>query len=458
MLHSGALSFLSTGILISAVRLLGRGSTFVAALVASRHLSTTNFGIYAYVITFLTAINLIGGLGLEQMALVALGRARASGSVSVLEGALSWIGGRAIFVLPIASAVFAWPIHAALGSSFALLSVILTGICLTAILLCASVLRGVDFPLVSTMVQETGRGPVFLLGALTLFYTHELVWVWVFTLLSALVFSLIAAAATIFTTRASQSALRSTTRLADGHNAALSFQGQLRFLLVLIATNAYLWACPVILKQSGAVKEVGLFNVAMQYPSLISFLSTSMEMMYVPKISTFWHAERLQDMRPFLRTGSRLTIVAGLPIIVILVIFGTPLLEIYGKGYSQTLPAMLIIAAAQIISVACGPCGYLVLLTGRERLNLFVMGISAVGGIICLAILARNYGHLAAALGFLVSTATSNIFFAGYCIKRMNINPTITAAWAPIEQDKQIPGPVRQALACNPENSGVARS
>ncbi len=425
-----ALSFLSTSILISAVRFIGRGAAFAAALVASRHLSTANFGIYAYVITFLTAINLVGGLGLEQTALVALGRARGSGNAFVLDQVLSWIRWRAVFVLPIASLIFAVPIHAVLGSSLSLILVVLTGICLTAILLSASVLRGIDFPLGSTIVQEAGRGPVFLLGALLLFSAHELLRVWMATLLTSAIVALIAITAAILAARRSRSALHSHVPIANERNTALSFRSQLRFLLVLIATNAYLWACPVILKQSAPVKEVGFFNIAMQYPALISFLSTSMEMIYVPKITAFWHAGRLGDMRPLLRTGSRLTILGSLPITAILVIFGRPLLEIYGHGYSQVLNAMLIIAAAQIISVACGPCGYLVLLTGRENLNLAVMAGSAVCGIICLAALAPIYGYMAAAGGFLVATAMSNIIFAAYCLKRMNINPTVGAAFS----------------------------
>ncbi len=428
-LRPPALSFLSTSILISGVRFLGRGAAFAAALVASRHLSTANFGIYAYVITFLTAINLVGGLGLEQTALVALGRARGSGNVFVFDESLSWISRRAVFVLPVASVIFAVPIHAVVGWSFALVLIVLTGICLTAILLSASILRGIDFPLGSTIVQEAGRGPVFLLGALLLFSEHELLRVWMATLLSSAVVAAIAITAVIFAARRSRSAFDSHVPLVKHSDIALGFRSQFRFLLVLIATNAYLWACPVILKQSAPVREVGFFNIAMQYPALISFLSTSMEMIYIPKITAFWHAGRLQDMRPLLRTGSRLTIIGSLPITAILVIFGRPLLEIYGKGYSQVLNAMLIIAAAQIVSVACGPCGYLVLLTGRENLNLAVMGGSAVCGIICLAALAPTYGYMAAAGGFLVATVMSNLLFAAYCIKRMKINPTVGAAF-----------------------------
>jgi O-antigen/teichoic acid export membrane protein len=422
-------SFLSTSILISVVRFLARGSAFAAALVASRNLTAADFGVYAYVITFLTAINLVGGLGLEQLALIHLGRARAEHNAAVLDEVLSWIGRRSIFVLPVASLVFAVPIHAVLGRSPALLIVVATGISLTTIVISASILRGLDKPLASSIVQETGRGPVFLFGAIVLCIGGGLPEVWTATLLCAGTFAAGAVVAAIHATRQVRSECVVLSSSIPVNENCAATAGQLQFLLILLATNAFLWASPVILKHSAAISEVGLFNVAMQFPALISFLSTSLEMMYVPKIAAYWHAGRLEEIRPLIRTGSRLTLTAGLPIIAILVAFGAPLLSLYGKVYAEAAPAMLVIVAAQAISVFCGPCGYLVLLTGRESLNLAGMAAGATTGVLSLSVLAGAYGHVGAAVAFLLATAVSNIFFAWYSIRRLNINPTITAAF-----------------------------
>jgi O-antigen/teichoic acid export membrane protein len=427
-------SFLSASILISTVRFAGRGTAFAAALIASRNLTPAEFGTYAYVITFLTAINLVGGLGLEQLALTAFGRARAKQNQALLGHALSCIRRRAAFVLPAASLVFAVPLHAVLGASPALLAAVATGICLTAIVISASVLRALDEPLASSVAQESGRGPALLLGAGVLYTGGGLPEVWAATLVFSAVF---AAAASIAAVRAARrircdlAACSSYSGRNDVHLAedVPASTGQFHFFLIVLATNVFLWVCPVILERSGPISEVGLFNVAMQFPALISFLSTSLEMTYVPKIAAYWHAGRLEDIRPFIRSGSRLTLLAGIPILATLVIFGASLLRLYGAAYVQAFPAMLLIVAAQSISVFCGPCGYLVLLTGRETLNLAGMAAGAVSGIVCLAVLAGAYGHMAAAVGFLIATAISNIWFALYCIRRLGINSTITAAF-----------------------------
>jgi O-antigen/teichoic acid export membrane protein len=423
---SAARSFLNAGIIISAIRFLGRGAAFAATVVASRNLNAEAFGVYAYVLTFLTAINVVGGLGLEQVALIALGRARALASRSALEDALARLGRRTPIVLPLASIAFAIPVASAVSSLPLVLAIVATGMFLSVVVVCAGVLRGLDKPVTSAVIQEAGRGLAFLIGAAPLLFGGTLADAWLATAMASGAVAAVSSVACIAAGRAvkKQFPLTGSSDL----SAMFDMASQLRFLIILLATNVFLWTCPILLKRSAGIAEVGLFNVALQFPALISFLSTSLEMLYVPKIVSYWHSGRLHEMRPMIRTGSRLTLLAGGPVICALVVFSEPLLAIYGAAYVAAGPAMLVIVAAQIISVCCGPCGYLVLLTGRENLNLTGMAAGAAGGLLSVAVLAEPFGHLGAAIGFFVATAVPNLMFSVYCIRRLDINPTIFAA------------------------------
>jgi O-antigen/teichoic acid export membrane protein len=209
-----------------------------------------------------------------------------------------------------------------------------------------------------------------------------------------LLFTALAAGASIavavHAARRAKAECGSTPAATSGKDAA-AVRDQLRFVLILIAADAYLWLCPVLLSREATLTEVGGFNVAMQVPSLISFLSTSLEVIYVPKIAAYWHAGRLEEIRPLLRSGCRLMLIAGVPLTAALIAFGPRLLGLSRPNHSATFPAMLEVLAAQAISVFCGPCGYLVLLTGRENLNLGGM-LLALAGILCVAAFASAYG------------------------------------------------------------------
>jgi O-antigen/teichoic acid export membrane protein/glycosyltransferase involved in cell wall biosynthesis len=428
--QSSAGQFVRATSMISVVRLVGRGALFLATLAASRRLSTDGFGAYAYVLTFFTAINLVGGLGLEQLALVAFGKARANGDPGVLRGVLSLLAKRAALTLPIASLVLAIPVSYVLGRGLDLCYFIASGCCLTAIVICASFLRGLDRPLATSIVQESGRGLALVFGVAPLYLGGTLKSVYLWTLVSSGVFALAAVCAALAAvTRASRSmnAVKPTTAPDVTYKTGLPKQRD--FFFVLIATNAFLWVCPILLKTLSGIQEVGLFNVAMQFPSVISFIATSLEMIYVPKIAACWHGGCLKETRPLLRMGSWVTIAACLPISFVLVFFGKQLLSIYGSEYRHAGHAMYVIALAQLISAACGPSGYFVLLTGREKLNLFGMAASAVAGILVLALFASSLGHMAAALGFALATASFNVFFAIYSEQKLGINTTILSVF-----------------------------
>lgn len=444
-LHTPAAVFVVDSVLICTIRLVGRGAAFAAAVVASRGLSATEFGIYAYIVTFLIAITLLGALGLEQVAVVSLTAARVKQSVRELHASLTVLVRKALRTLPVVSLMFALSVYglAGLRGAFAVFA---TGVCLTIIVMAAAVLRGLDRPIASSTVQESGRGPAFLAGAGALQFDAGLDVVWNTTLVSS---ALIAVLAVLFTVTAVRAAEAQIEALGSGPTTCRTYahDSQLSFVLVVLAANLFLWVCPVILKQRASISEVGLFNVAMQFPALISFAATSLEAMYVPKIAAMWHAGRLSAIQPLIRIGSRLTLIVGLPVIAVIVVYAERLLALYGCNYPRAAPAMAVIVMAQALSVSCGPCGYVVLLTGKAKLNWVVMAIGAGTGLCYLVFRAPEGGHMAAAVAFFIATAISNLFFALYCIKNLKINPTITAAFA-LERGTETVGGILSRPPC----------
>jgi O-antigen/teichoic acid export membrane protein len=206
---------------------------------------------------------------------------------------------------------------------------------------------------------------------------------------------------------------------------------QLHFFGVLLATNLYLWLCPVVLERAGPIDEVGMFNVAMQLPALITFLSTSLELALMGRIAEAHAAGDLASLQPALRAAARLVAVTVLPAAAILFVLREPLLVLFGEPYRAASTAMGLAIVAQVVSVACGPAGYLVLLGGRARLNMAVMAASSLAGLAVLIALAGSLGHIGAAIGFLVATVAANLTLAAVCLIRLGVDPTLAAALVP---------------------------
>lgn len=423
------MGFVSAGLLIAAVRVAARGALFAAALLAARALDPAGFGAYAFVLSYVVAAGLVGGLGLEQSGMIAIIRARADGRRGTVRRAVASLAGRALVgaavvgcvVAALSAAVVADPVERA--SVFVLAAVVSASVVL------AGLLRGLDRPLSAAVVLEGGRGLAILAAAAALHLGLPADRVWTATAGVAVVVCLGVLAWSAVEIRGLSRVERPVATVDPRGRDADAGQGT--FLLVALATNAYLWAVPLVLERAGPVEEVGLFNVAMQLPALVSFLSTSLEMALLGRIAQAHAAGRIHDLQPYLRSAARLVGLVVLPAALILYLFREPALSLFGEPYRAASAAMGLAILAQVVSAVCGPAGYLVLLSGRARLNLAVMATSAVAGLVVVIAFAAVAGHLAAAAGFLVATAASNLVLARICVTRLGIDPTLRAAFSP---------------------------
>lgn len=422
----------AASIVIAGIKLACRAGLFIAMLIVSRTVSPSDFGAYAYVLSFFAVISVVGGLGLEQAALLSLGRARASADLQQLDGSIASIFRRGIRILPLLPFTAGLFIYVMQGVLVSALMAVLTGLAIVAQVVVSALLRGLDHPIACTAVLEASRGPAFVLGALPLLVGGSLQSVWIATTLISVAFVIVGAAIAGLKIRDARRHCTVLDGSGEGGMVGISELGQFRFMLVLLASNAFVWLCPIILEWRAGVEEVGRFSVAMQYPSLLSFLATSLEAIYLGKIAASWHAGTLRDIQPMIRTGSWLVLIVGAPMVAVLVLLGPQLLGLFGADYVSVWPAMLIVLAAQAANTACGSAGYLVLLTGRVRLNLAVMVIANAAGILFLLFFAATGGHVAAAIAFLISMVTSNVFLAVYSIRKLAVDPTLMAAFRPL--------------------------
>jgi O-antigen/teichoic acid export membrane protein len=417
--------FLSAGLWIAAARLVARGALLVAAVLASRALDPAEFGAYAYVLAYLGAASLVGGLGLEQTAMISVARARAHGGGAdfdravgrILVRALPGAAGVALIVAALCRTVLASP------TEIVAVAVVAAVVCVVA----AGFLRGLDRPVAAAVVLEGGRGAACFAGAVSLHLGVPATEVWTVTAIAALC----VLAATVATVVGAWFGGRTGDAAGSGAAAPEAVAGQGTFLAVVFATNLYLWLVPIVLERAGPVEEVGKFNVAMQLPALVSFLSTSLEMALLGRIAAAHATGRIGDLQPLLRSAARLVSLVVLPAAAALALFREPALALFGDGYRDTATAMGLAIAAQVVSVACGPAGYIVLLTGRERLNMAVMAGSSLAGLAVVVLAAPAFGHVAAAAGFLVSIAAANLVLAWICVTRLGIDPTLRAAFEP---------------------------
>jgi len=162
---------------------------------------------------------------------------------------------------------------------------------------------------------------------------------------------------------------------------------------------------------------VGIYNVSFSLAMLTNFILNSVNMMAAPKFAELYHANKMEELKYVAQKSSKLMFFATLPIVIILLVFGKFILNIYGEVFTDGYLVLVFLIIGQFINAASGSVGYLLNMTGYQKEFRNIILIAASMNIILNFILLPKYGINGAAFASLCSVAFWNIVSILY-IKR----------------------------------------
>src|SRR5690606_2899066 len=139
------------------------------------------------------------------------------------------------------------------------------------------------------------------------------------------------------------------------------------------------------------------------------------------------HSGSRDELSRVARYSARLTFAVSLPVAAILVLFGDQILFLtFGSEYAiSAYTPMLILLFAQLLSAAMGASGYLLAMSGYDRLSL----ISQISGVVVLAVvvtlLVPKFGAVGAAYGVAAGILVPSIANAIFIWRKLGIRTGI---------------------------------
>jgi O-antigen/teichoic acid export membrane protein len=99
----------------------------------------------------------------------------------------------------------------------------------------------------------------------------------------------------------------------------------------------------------------------------------------------------------------------SLPIFWIAVLFGKPLLGISGTGFIPAWPLLIALAIGNLINVATGSVGYMLVMTGHQKITFLNSLIAIVFNIVLGIMLIPRYGAMGVAIATGVALSVVNL-------------------------------------------------
>jgi O-antigen/teichoic acid export membrane protein len=158
-----------------------------------------------------------------------------------------------------------------------------------------------------------------------------------------------------------------------------------------------------------AADELAYLVVAQRTAGLVSFVLMIVNMVVAPRYSRLWHEGDVRAVRRLAKISTRAMLALALPVVVVMSVFSDFIMSIFGEGFAQAAPLLVIIAVGQLINVSTGSVGFLLNMTGHERDMRNVTLFSGPLTIICAVWFTASWGVLGAAYATALGLSLQNL-------------------------------------------------
>ncbi len=147
-----------------------------------------------------------------------------------------------------------------------------------------------------------------------------------------------------------------------------------------------------------ASTSIGYYTAAVKFSDFIAMPLFSLNTMFAPTIAELHSKNEQKKLTTMFQVVTRWTITFSLPIFCVVTIFSKPLLGLSGSTFSEAWPLLVVSAIGTLFNAATGSTGYMLLMTGHERLSFINSLASVVLNILCSLWLIPLYGAMGVAI------------------------------------------------------------
>lgn len=128
------------------------------------------------------------------------------------------------------------------------------------------------------------------------------------------------------------------------------------------------WTSTFLLGIWNDSKQIGVFTAANRTAGLIAVILVAVNSILAPKFAALHHRKDMEALGSTARRSAQMTLVITGPFLLGLMVFPGFVMGIFGNEFRAGAPLLMILAASQFIGVATGSVGYLLVMSGHEKL------------------------------------------------------------------------------------------
>ena len=155
--------------------------------------------------------------------------------------------------------------------------------------------------------------------------------------------------------------------------------------------------------------DVGIYTAVARVGGLVVLPLVAFSYIFAPMISEFYSRNEISKLEDLFKIVTKWTFTISLPVFLIFILFAQPIMGIFGQSFVIGTAALIVLGAGQLINAGTGSVGFILMMTGKPRINLLNSIVLCVLNIILNYLLIPQYGIIGAAFATGLSIAIVNI-------------------------------------------------
>lgn len=180
----------------------------------------------------------------------------------------------------------------------------------------------------------------------------------------------------------------------------------------------------ILLGLVGNAIEAGHFAAAWRLASLVPFGLVAIATVSGPLIASAHNRRSLPELARVARLNARFSALFAFFMATLLAILGKLALGLFGPGFGNAYTALLILLAGGLVNSFTGSVGYLMIMTGHQRVALKILAGALALSIIINLLLIPALGAIGSAIASAAALSTWNLAMAAYVRRKIGVDAT----------------------------------
>lgn len=187
-------------------------------------------------------------------------------------------------------------------------------------------------------------------------------------------------------------------------------------LPMMLASSMFLimsWTDTFMLGLFQDVEQVGQYHVAVKVSNMVSIVLYGVNGIAAPRIARSWKEKSHIVLKSTIANAATLSFVLAVPVCLVIIVFRTHLLALFGPEMIVAATALAVLAVGQFVNGSCGSVMNILQMTGHQNTGQYVLMFAAALNVALNFWLIPIYGIEGAAVATAMSTVVWNLLAMG---------------------------------------------